>query len=115
MGHGQTVIDVVSLLVRKLRGLDTAATTAMADRVEQATEAVVNAVGTPVKAPEATGALPEGAGDGPVYKPFKDGLERSAAFDQLDSLMKERILFIDGADLSRPSLKGLYMGTGSGP
>lgn len=65
MGHGQTVIDVVSLLVRKLRGLDTAATTAMADRVEQATEAVVNAVGTPVKAPEATGALPEVAGDGP--------------------------------------------------
>jgi 5-methyltetrahydrofolate--homocysteine methyltransferase len=33
----------------------------------------------------------------PMYKPFKDGLERSAAFDQLDSLMKERILFIDGA------------------
>ena len=32
-----------------------------------------------------------------MYKPFKDGLERSAAFDQLDSLMKERILFIDGA------------------
>jgi 5-methyltetrahydrofolate--homocysteine methyltransferase len=97
MGHGQTVLDVVSLLVRKLRGLDTATTTAVADRVEQATEAVVKAVGTPVKAQKAATAVPAGTGDVPSYKAFNDVLEKSAAFGQLDSLMKERILFIDGA------------------
>ena len=33
----------------------------------------------------------------PVYKPWKDPLATSEAFGQLEALMKERIIFIDGA------------------
>ena len=33
----------------------------------------------------------------PVYKPWRDPLATSEAFGQLESLMKARIIFIDGA------------------
>ena len=33
----------------------------------------------------------------PVYKPYVDPLKKSEAFEQLDELMRERIIFIDGA------------------
>jgi 5-methyltetrahydrofolate--homocysteine methyltransferase len=33
----------------------------------------------------------------PAYKPWRDSLAKSEAFEQLESLMQERILYIDGA------------------
>ena len=38
-----------------------------------------------------------GAMAAPAYKPWRDPLATSEAFGQLEALMKERIIFIDGA------------------
>jgi hypothetical protein len=33
----------------------------------------------------------------PTYKPWKDPVEKSVAFEQLDSMFEQRIVMIDGA------------------